>query len=69
MMQGGDEPACDSSSGSRSCSLVEIEVWERATDGHWHSLSFGPGLVAALEALSARLNVDETWAAARESGV
>jgi Uma2 family endonuclease len=36
-----------------------IEVWERAEDGAWRRREFGPGQVAEIEALPARLLVDE----------
>ena len=45
---------------------TEIELWERAADGHWHSRSFGPGQAATLEAPPVRLDVDSIYAAARE---
>lgn len=47
---------------------AEMDVWERTSDGHWHSHSFGPGQTAVLEAPPVRLSVDEIYAAAREPG-
>lgn len=38
-----------------------IEVWERSTAGAWRRRAFGPGQLAEIEALSARLAVDEIY--------
>jgi Uma2 family endonuclease len=38
-----------------------IEVWERTSDGAWRRREFGPGQTAEIEALPARLPVDEVY--------
>ena len=38
-----------------------IEVWERASDGAWGRQEFGPGQAAEIQALPARLLVDEIY--------
>jgi Uma2 family endonuclease len=38
-----------------------IEVWERASDGAWGRQESGPGQVAEIQALPARLLVDEIY--------
>jgi Uma2 family endonuclease len=42
-----------------------IEVWERRPDGGWGRREFGAGQVAEIEALPARLVVDEIYASVR----
>ncbi|HSD27016.1 MAG TPA: Uma2 family endonuclease [Vicinamibacteria bacterium] len=38
-----------------------IEVWERTREGAWRRGEYGPGQAAAIEALPARLVVDEVY--------
>jgi Uma2 family endonuclease len=38
-----------------------IEVWERTSDGAWGRHEFGAGQAAEIEALPARLLVDEVY--------
>jgi Uma2 family endonuclease len=38
-----------------------IELWERAGDGAWSSRELGPGELAEIAALPARLSVDEVY--------
>ena len=42
-----------------------IEVWERAEGGTWRRREFGSGQVASIEALPARLAVDEVYEGVR----
>lgn len=44
----------------------ELELWERDRSGAWRRRVFGAGQTAELEAVPARLVVDELYAAARE---
>ena len=43
-----------------------IEVWTRAPDGTWSSLTAGDGGVAVLDAVAARIDVSELYDAAAE---
>lgn len=42
-----------------------IEVWERGRDGTWRMREFGPGQAVEIQALPARLFVDEIYVALR----
>lgn len=46
-----------------------VEVWQRLPDGAWAHTAFGSGEIAVLDVVSARLDVDEIYAAAREPDV
>lgn len=41
-----------------------VEVWQRQPDGGWTQMAFGPGELAILDVVSARIDVDEVYATA-----
>jgi hypothetical protein len=39
-----------------------VDLWERGADNAWSRTTFGPGEIAVVHTLSARLAVDEIYA-------